>query len=171
MLLLRFCLIVTFSLGVISRAEAQQIDYLEIFPRPTPARLAPWVEFMRAPELRAWFDTSRIVGDRSGPIDVTLSFDYGRVMGFVDDSTIKYTRMDWALGLDCLARRLQQRGMILYDSAGTEITRWTLEAPEPWGSVDDHTAKRPLLWACRRLAQLGRQPLANYVPMAPLPPP
>ena len=171
MLLLRFCLTITVTLGMISRAESQHIDYLEIFPRPTPARPAPWVEFMRAPELSAWFDTSRIVGDPRGAIVITLSFDYGPVMGFVDDSTVKYTRMDWPLGLDCLARRMQQRGMILYDSTGTEISRWNLEAPEPWASVDEHTAKRPLLWACRRLAQLGRQPRADYVPIAPLPPP
>src|SRR5688572_27196981 len=99
MLLSRFGLVTTLALGVFSCGETQQTDYLEIFPRSTPARPAPWVEFMRAPDISAWFDTSQIVGDRTGPVDVALSIDYDRVMGLADDTTVKFTRMDWLLAL------------------------------------------------------------------------
>lgn len=169
MLLSRFGLLTTLGFGIVSCGESQQLDYLELFPRSTPARDAPWVEFMRGPEISAWFDTSRIVGDRTGAIDVTLSTDYARVMGLADDTTVKYTRMDWPLTLDCAGRRVQERGMILYDTAGHVISRWTPNVPEPSLSLDEHAGKKVIFWACRRLAQLERQPPGDYGPPAPRP--
>ena len=163
----RFALVTAIAFGVISCGESQQVDYLELIPRSTPARGAPWVEFMRAPEVSSWFDTSRIVGDRTGPVDVTLSTDYARARGFGDDTTAKYTRMDWPLTLDCAGRRVQERGMILYDTAGHVFSRWTPQTPEPSISLDDHVANKVILWACRRLAQLKRQPPGDYGPPVP----
>ncbi|HJR66289.1 MAG TPA: hypothetical protein VJ802_07645 [Gemmatimonadaceae bacterium] len=158
----RFALVTTVVFGVISCGESQHVDYLELIPRSTSARSAPWVEFMRAPEVSSWFDTSRIVGDRTGAVDVTLSTDYARAKTFGDDTTAKYTRMDWPVTLDCAARRVQERGMILYDAAGHVFSQWTPKTPEPSVSLDEHAAKKVIFWACHRLAQLERQPPGDY---------
>ena len=162
----QFALVTAIAFGVMSCGESQEVDYLELFPRPTPARGAPWVEFMRGTDISAWFDTSRIVGGRTGPVEVTLSTDYSPAMPFRDDTTL-YARMDWPLTLDCGGRRVQERGMILYDTAGHVFSRWAPQTPEPSIPLDEHVAKKVILWACRRLAQLERQPPGDYGPPVP----
>ena len=159
MLPTRFWLVPLLVLGVASCAESQS--------RATAERPPPWVEFLDGEGIRGWFDTSRVAGSRTGAVDVTLSIDYASVMGLDDDSTVKYTRMDWPLALDCGGRKVQERGMVLFDATGREIRRWTPETAEPWVSIDEHPGKKPLFWACRRLAELGRQPPADYSPRAP----
>jgi hypothetical protein len=166
MLVSRFALLITLAFGVFSCGETPPADYLDVFSRSTPARPAPWVEFMRGPDISAWFDTSRIVGDATGPVDVTFSVDYASVMGLADDTTVEYTRMDWPLALDCAGRRVQERGMILYDTAGHVISRWTPNPPEPSVPLDDHLGKKIMFWACHRLAELRRQPPGDYLPRA-----
>lgn len=159
MFLSRFGVLTVLVLGAVFRAEAQ--------PRATPERPAPWVEFMRGDEITAWFDTSRVAGDRTGAVEVTLSIDYDHVMTLTDDTTAKYTRMDWPVALDCAGRRVQDRGMILFDAAGREIRRWEPATAEPWAAMDGHVTQTLTFWACRRLAELGRQPPGDYVPRDP----
>ena len=157
-LLSRFALVPVVVVGVISCAESAS--------HATPDRPAPWVHFMDGEGITGWLDTSRITGNRTGPVDVTLSIDYADVRELTDD-TVKYTRMDWPLALDCAGRRVQERGMILFDTAGREISRWTPKAAEPWLPIDGHASGTTTFWACRRLATLGRQPAGDYSPRAP----
>jgi hypothetical protein len=144
---MRFALVAGILLSALACAE----------PRApaTPARAAPWVEFMRGTGITAWMDTSRLVGDPTGPIEVPLSVDYERPVPVTDDTAVRYTRMDWLIGLDCAAGRLQDRGVVLYDEAGHEVKNWPGDGA--WVPIEGHATGTTAPWACRKLRQLGRQ--------------
>ncbi|HJU74193.1 MAG TPA: hypothetical protein VJ717_10645 [Gemmatimonadaceae bacterium] len=158
MLLSRVAVVTVVVLGAFSCAESGS--------HATPVRPAPWVHFMDGEGITGWLDSSRVMGDRTGPVDVILSIDYADVRKLTDD-TLKYTRMDWPLTLDCAGRRVQERGMALFDTAGREISRWTPKTAEPWLPMDGHASGTTTFWACRRLATLGRQPTGDYSPREP----
>src|SRR5688500_16363386 len=139
MLPTRFWLVPLLVLGVASCAESQS--------RATAERPPPWVEFLDGEGIRGWFDTSRVAGSRTGAVDVTLSIDYASVMGLDDDSTAKYTRMDWPLALDCGGRKVQERGMVLFDAAWRENWSCTMETGVLCVSLDEQPGKKPVFWA------------------------
>jgi hypothetical protein len=149
MLLRRFAFVSSVFLGVFSCTKSST--------RLTPARAAPWVEFMRGEQLTGWMDTSRMAAGITGPVEVPLSIDYARMMRVTDDTTAKYSRMDWLVSLDCATGQLRDHGITLYDAGGREVRRWRPTVAEPWVPIQGHVSGTTVVWACRRLDQLRRQ--------------
>lgn len=120
---------------------------------PAAARPAPWVEFMRSPALVGWLDTTRLAPEAT-EVATVLSIDYARATRVTDDTTVRYTRMDWRVGLRCSAGQLEDRGITLFDGAGRQVKAWP--GTPGWVPMRGHVTGTTTQWACRRLHALGR---------------
>lgn len=119
----------------------------------------PWAEFMHADGITGWLDTSRVVGDATGPVEVPLRIEYGRSFPVPHDSVHSYRRMDWLVEIDCAKQQLRDRGFTLYDAADQVVGHWR-PGNQPWVAFSAHPTGTTVPWACRKLRELGLQPPA-----------
>lgn len=128
----------------------------DLVDRDTPARPAPWVEFIRLEGATGWIDTTGVLGSHGSPARVNLHMDYADPTPFPTDSSVLYSRMEWIVELDCVKGTMSDQGMSLRDSAGDTVVAWPARNKET--AISEHGSGKVLPRACQRLQQLGRVP-------------